>query len=335
MDQIEQKSGKLLNLLSAPRPPPCVIHREMCGIIIDITRGGNVMQKLILALAIVLLGPVSAISQQAPRPTALREIIPGHYAFSSGTFNSGIIVTSEGVVVLDALNSESVGRAEREAIAGAIRQPVRFLVSSTFHNNYSKGNVAYADVWKIGHENYRTDLLQLMQREKVPAEEQKARLPNETYRNRVTFYLGGKEIQIRYLGRGHTRGDSIIYVPEDRIAYLSELFFAEQFLYIDDGYGLDWLKTLDSAEALGAEIFVPAHGPIPADPRQTRQGLDRFRQMLVDIRDSVQQEIARGATEEQAVATIRWPQYEKMQGYNAEREVAVRRLYRQMTGALP
>jgi glyoxylase-like metal-dependent hydrolase (beta-lactamase superfamily II) len=293
------------------------------------------MQKLILALAIVLLSSVSTISQQAPRPTALREIIPGHYAFSSGTFNSGIIVTSEGVVVLDALNSESVGRAEREAIAGAIRQPVRFLVSSTFHNNYSKGNVAYADVWKIGHENYRTDLLQLMQREKVPAEEQKARLPTETYRNRVTLHLGGKEIQIRYLGRGHTRGDSIIYVPEDRIVYLSELFFAEQFLYIDDGYGLDWLKTLDAAEALGAEIFVPAHGPIPTDPRQTRQGLDRFRQMLVDIRDSVQQEIARGATEEQAVATIRWPQYEKMQGYNAEREVAVRRLYRQLTGALP
>jgi len=165
-------------------------------------------------------------------------------------------------------NSENVGKAEREAIANTIRQPVRFLVSSTFHNNYSKGNGAYADVWKIGHENYRTDLLQLMQREQVPVEEQKARLPNETYRNRVTLYLGGKEIQIRYLGRGHTRGDSIIYVPQDRIAYLSELFFAEQFLYIDDGYGLDWLKTLDAVEDLGAEIFVPAHGPMPADPRE-------------------------------------------------------------------
>ena len=116
---------------------------------------------------------------------------------------------------------------------------------------------------------------------------------------------------------------------------LSELFFADQFLFINDGYGLDWLQALDAVEALGAEIFVPAHGPIPADPRETRQGLGRFRQMLVDIRDAVQKEIARGATEDQAVATIRWPQYEKMQGYNAEREVAVRRLYRQLTGALP
>ena len=292
------------------------------------------MDKSTLGLAMVILCAAPASSQQAQRPTALREIIPGHYAFSSGSFNSGIVVTGEGVVVLDALNSENVGKAEREAIANTIRQPVRFLVSSTFHNNYSKGNSAYADVWKIGHENYRTDLLQLMQREKVPAEEQKARLPNETFRNRLTLYLGGKEIQIRYLGRGHTRGDSIIYVPQDRIAYLSELFFAEQFLYIDDGYGLDWLKTLDAVEGLGAEIFVPAHGPIPTDPRETKQGLGRFRQMLVDIRDAVQKEIARGATEDQAVATIRWPQYEKMQGYNAERGVAVRRLYQQLTGTL-
>jgi glyoxylase-like metal-dependent hydrolase (beta-lactamase superfamily II) len=297
--------------------------------------GGKAMQKSILGLAFVLLSSCSAFSQQTQRPTALREIISGHYVFSSGTLNSGLIATSDGVVVLDALNSESVGKAEREAIANTIRQPVRFLVSSTFHNNYSKGNVAYADVWKIGHENYRTDLLQLMQKEKVPTEQQIARLPNETFRERVTLYLGGKEIQIRYLGRGHTRGDSIIYVPQDRIAYLSELFFAEQFLYIDDGYGLDWLKTLDAVEGLGAEIFVPAHGPIPADPRETRQGLGRFRQMLVDVRDAVQKVVAQGATEDQAAAMIRWPQYEKMQGYNVEREVAVRRLYRQLTGALP
>jgi len=305
------------------------------------------MLKSAIGLFIVLLSCCSALSQQAQRnpagqaaaernrPDALREIIPGHYVFSSGTFNSGIIVTSDGVVVLDALGSEPVARAERQAIADKIGQPVRFLVSSTFHDQYSKGNLAYTDVWKVGHEIYRTDLLGLMQREEVSADEQKARLPNETYRDRMTLYLGGKEIQILHVGRAHTRGDSIIYVPQDRIAYLSELFFANQFLWISDGYGLDWLKSLDAVEALGAEIYVPAHGPIPADPRETQQGLRRFRQMLVDIRDAVQKEIARGATQEQAVAAIRWPQYEKLQGYEAQRETAVRRFYLQLTGALP
>jgi glyoxylase-like metal-dependent hydrolase (beta-lactamase superfamily II) len=277
-------------------------------------------------------GQANAASQPAG---GLRQIIPGHYVYASATYNSGIIGTSEGVVVLDALNSEAVARAQREAMERTIHQPVRVLVSSTFHDNYSKGNVAYADVLKIGHENYRTDLLALMQRQKVSGEEQRARLPNQTFRDRMTLYLGGKEIQILYVGRAHTRGDSILFVPQDRIVYLSELYFSNQFLFINDGYGLDWLRALDAVEALGADIFVPGHGPIPSDPRETREGLRRFRQMLVDVRDAVQKEIARGATEEQAVATVRWPQYEQLQGYAAQRETAVRRLYQQLTGKLP
>jgi glyoxylase-like metal-dependent hydrolase (beta-lactamase superfamily II) len=232
------------------------------------------------------------------------------------------------------LNTEAVARAQREAIASTIRQPVRVLVSSTFHDNYSKGNIAYADVLKIGTEDYRTDLLALMQRQKVPAEEQAARLPDQTFRDRLTLYRGGKEIQILFVGRAHTRGDSIIFVPQDRIVYLSELYFADQFLFINDGYGLDWLRALDAVEALGADIFVPGHGPVPADPKETRQGLRRFRQMLVDVRDAVQKEVARGATEDQAVAAIKWPQYEKLQGYDAQREIAVRRLHQQLTGKL-
>ncbi len=293
------------------------------------------MPKSMLGVILLLVGCAAAFSQEGTPAGALRQIIPGHYLYSSSTYNSGIIVTDEGVVVLDALNSEAVARAQRAAMASAIRQPVRVLVSSTFHNNYSKGNVAYADVLKIGHEHYRTDLVDLMRREKVSAEEEKARLPNQTFRDRMTLYLGGKEIQILYVGRAHTRGDSIIFVPQDRIVYLSELYFADQFLFINDGFGIDWLRALETVEALEADIFVPGHGSIPSNPRETREGLRRFRQMLVDVRDTVQKEIARGATEDQAVAAIRWPQYEKLQGYDAQRETAVRRFYQQLTGKLP
>lgn len=306
------------------------------------------MTKSIIALLIALASGLLVFSAKAQerddarlkpaernRTGTLRQLIPGHYVFSSTSFNSGVIATSEGVVVLDALSSEAIARKEREAISSVIQQPVRFLVSSTFHNNYTWGNVAYQDVIKIGHENYRADLLAQMQHDRAPPEEQKARLPQQTYRDHMTLYLGGKEIQILYLGRGHTRGDSIIFVPQDRIAYVSELFFSDQFLYITDGYGISWLKTLEAVEALPADIIVPGHGPIPEDPKETRQGLHRFRQILVDLRDAVQEEIARGATEDQAAAAIKLPRYEKMQGYTSQREVAVRRMYREMTGRLP
>src|SRR5437660_4551773 len=271
---------------------------------------GDAMLKSTLAALLSALVCVALFARQPPRSPAgqaaaavnpmgeLRQIVPGHYVYSFTTYNSGIIVTSEGLVVLDALNSEATARAQREAMASTIRQPVRILVSSTFHDNYSKGNVAYADVLKIGHENYRTDLLELMQRQKVSAGEQQARLPNQTFRDRMTLYLGGKEIQVLYVGRAHTRGDSILYVPQDRIVYLSEVFSAGQFLFMNDGYGLDWLKAVETAAGLGAEIFVPGHSSIPADPKQSREEFHHYRQMLVDVRDSVQQAIARGTTEE-------------------------------------
>src|SRR3984957_13707417 len=128
--------------------------------------------KSTVGLAVVLLSCASAYPQQTQRgqTSSIREIIPGHYTFSSGDLNSGIIATSEGVVVFDALDSEAVARVQREAIANTIRQPVRFLVSSPYHNPYSKGNSAYADVWKIGHEFYRTDLVRQLEREKASPE---------------------------------------------------------------------------------------------------------------------------------------------------------------------
>jgi hypothetical protein len=61
----------------------------------------------------------------------------------------------------------------------------------------------------------------------------------------------------------------------------------------------------------------------PRTPGKRDKSSAAFRQMLADIRDAVQQAVTRGATEDRAVATIRWPQYEKMQGYDAEREGAV------------
>src|SRR6202035_5029765 len=128
--------------------------------------------KSTIGPVVVFVCCASAYSQQTQRgqTSSIREIIPGHYMFSSGDLNSGIIATSEGVVVFDALDSEAVARTEREAIANKTWQPVRFLVSSPYHNPFSKGNVAYADVWKIGTELYRTDLLRQMERDKASLE---------------------------------------------------------------------------------------------------------------------------------------------------------------------
>ena len=298
---------------------------------------------MLLLIVVALYGGTTAQTQtpaadSAARTGSLRPIIPGHYVYATNNggrlFNSGVVATNDGVLVFDALDTDAIARAEREAIANLIRQPVRYLVSSPFHDPFNGGSAVYADVFKIAHENYRAGLMDQMQRGKVPADVQRARLPNATFRDRMTFYLGGKEIQVLHFGSAHTTGDSVLFVPQDRIAYLSEVFFNEEFPNMAGGYGVSWVKALDALRALDADIFIPGHGPIPDDPKQTRAALDRARQILVDARDGIQSEIARGATEDQAVEAVKLDQYSKLYAFMGQREVVLRLIYRELKGTL-
>lgn len=302
----------------------------------------TITRAMLLSLLLALQSAAAAqgpAAERAPTSGTLRQIIPGHYVYTQNNagrlFNSGVVAGSDGVLVFDALDSEALARSERQAIAGVTTQPIRYLVSSVFHDPFSKGNLAYADVLKIGHETYRAGLLDQMQRGRLSDEEQRARTPNVTYRDRMTFYLGGKEIQVLHFGAAHTKGDSILFVPQDRIAYMSEVFFNEEFPNMAGGYGVSWIRVLDAVRALDADIFIPGHGPIPDDPRQTRAALDRARQILVEARDGIQNQIARGATEDQAVAAVPLQQYEKLYAFAAQREVVLRRIYKELKGTLP
>jgi len=301
------------------------------------------MAKLAMSLVIVLTLPGAAAAQappanRAPTSGTLRQIIPGHYVYTQNNagrlFNSGVVATSDGVLVFDALDSEALARSERQAIAGVTQQPIRYLVSSPFHDPFNGGSAVYADVFKIAHENYRAGLIDQMQRGNVPSDVQQRRLPNATFRDRMTVYLGGKEIQVLNFGNAHTRGDSVLFVPQDRIVYMSEVFFNDEFPNMAGGYGVSWIRVLDAVKALDADIFIPGHGSIPDDPKQTRALLDRMRQVLVDTRDRIQNEITRGATEDQVVATVTLQQYEKMPQFAGTREAVVRRIYKELKGTL-
>jgi len=297
-----------------------------------------------LVTSLILLALHGSLAAQAPatnqaaRTGSLKQIIPGHYVYTTNNegrlFNSGVVATTDGVLVFDALDTDAIARAERQAIANVIKQPVRYLVSSPFHDPFNGGSAVYADVFKIAHENYRAGLIDQMQRGNVPADVQRMRMPTATYRDRMTFYLGGKEIQVLHFGSAHTKGDSVLFVPQDRIAYLSEVFFNEEFPNMAGGYGVSWVRALDALKALDADIFIPGHGPIPDDPKQTRAALDRARQILVDARDGIQNEIGRGATEDQAVAAVKLDQYSKLYAFMGQREVVLRRIYRELKGTL-
>jgi cyclase len=295
----------------------------------------------IIVAAFLSMFPSHLSAQEYDRSYGLKELKRGYYVYLHGddtpgvssTFNNGIIVTNEGVVVIDTQRTEAIAAKVREAISRVTSQPIRFLISSTPHNPFTGGNAVYADTFKIGHENYRTSLLKLLQKDS--AEQMKKKLPNQTFSERLTLYLGGKEIQIIYLGNAHSQADTIVYVPEDRIVYMGETFYSDEFPYISEGYSLNWMRAIEAAEALKADIYVPGHGFLPKNLNDTRAGLRSHWQMLKDVREAVQKQVARGAAEDETVSAIDLPQFKKFKGYERALEIAVRRIYREMTARLP
>ncbi len=293
-------------------------------------------------LAFILFAmPTCPRAQELDRSYGLRELKPGCYVYLhdddtpgvSSTFNNGIIVTHEGVVVMDGQRNEEITRRVRESISKVTSQPIRFLINATYHTPFTGGNAVYADTLRIAHENCRADFLKLLKDE--PESERMKKISQVTYSNRMTLFLGGKEIQVLYLGRAHTRGDSIVFLPEDRIAYLGEIFYLNEFPYISEGYSGDWLRTLEAVEALKADIFVPGHGFLPKDLKESRAWIHRQWQVLKDVRDAVQKQVDRGASEDEAVRSIELPQLKKFKGYERALEIAVRRIYRELTVGLP
>jgi cyclase len=83
--------------------------------------------------------------------------------------------------------------------------------------------------------------------------------PNVTYTRRMTLYQGQREIQLLFLGRGHTQGDTVVYLPKERIVCTGDLM-ESQLAYMGDAMFDEWLTTLDALKELDFGTVLPGHG---------------------------------------------------------------------------
>ena len=103
----------------------------------------------------------------------------------------------------------------------------------------------------------------------------------KTVAEKRVINLGGTEIDVMFLGRAHTGGDLEVYLPREKILFMSEVFSNRIFPSMANGYPTEWLETLKKAEQMDAAIYVPAHGFIdsPAilreEERTYRSALER------------------------------------------------------------
>lgn len=278
------------------------------------------------AICIVLMGVLlvgsPAAAQEPDHETT--EIVEGVYEFRWQTHNSFFVVTPEGVVAFDPISMEAA-----ERYAGEIRRHMeggglRALVYSHHHADHATGAPALFgglnEAPILAHENAHAPLAERADPDLPP--------PDVTFTERMVLRLGGRTLELHYLGEGH--GDDVIvaYLPEERVVFAVD-FVQHDMVGFRDLAGTRYpelLEAMERLQALDYERIVFGHGP-PGD----RQAVERQIRYYRDLEEAVSEAIDAGLTEEEAVREVELPAYRDWRGYDDWFHMNVRRMYRWLT----
>jgi glyoxylase-like metal-dependent hydrolase (beta-lactamase superfamily II) len=216
-----------------------------------------------------------------------RELAPGVYAVvgdtgrgSEGRPNAGFIVTSEGVVVIDALASPRDGARLLETIRRTTKQPVTWLVLTHHHPDHHFGAIVFkrAGAKVIAHPDRRTlaleggedaliaDWVRVVGLDAMRGFEF-ADTPDRPVTGSDTLRMGGTTIVVTHPGAGHTAGDLMIWLPKARVLFAGDLLVEDGVTMMVDGSSKALSKALDAIDHLDPRVVVPGHGAIPEHPR--------------------------------------------------------------------
>ncbi len=126
--------------------------------------------------------------------------------------------------------------------------------------------------------------------------------PIITLDDSLTVRDGTHEVQLLYLGAGHTNGDVVLFLPSEKVAFLGDLFFNAALPNTQDAILLDWIKTLGEVLRLDAEKFVPGHGPVGG-----RKDVQEFLRYLEELKALVAPAVNRGDTLDQVLHDVHLP----------------------------
>jgi cyclase len=106
--------------------------------------------------------------------------------------------------------------------------------------------------------------------------------PNVTLKDRMTLYRGGREIQIRYLGRGHTAGDVVVFLPNEKVVLTGD-FLTAGMSNLSDSFPDEWIASLDELKKLDFDTVLPGHGDAFTDKAKIGYWQDYLRDVWAEV----------------------------------------------------
>jgi cyclase len=270
--------------------------------------------------------------------TGLVEVGPDAYAYvqaggGTGISNAGLIAGDEGALAVDALFMPPMTQAFLSAIKRVTQKPVRQLVNTHHHADHTMGNQFFLPTQIISHANCRREMLRVglptdRLAELVPQFADQLRqinltLPDVTFDDRLVLHFGDRVIELIYLGPAHTIGDTVVYLPQDKLLFAGDIAFHYVTPLAFEGHVSGWIKVIDRISKLDIETVVPGHGPVGG-----KAELREMRDYLALLRREAKKCFQEGMNDWQAAKAIRLRWYG--QWVDSQRVLAnVRKLYQE------
>ncbi len=215
---------------------------------------------------------------------------------AEGDPNTGIIIGDDAVLVADTQATPAMAQDVIRRIREVTDKPIKYVVLTHYHAVRVLGASAYQpqqilasqDTYDLIVERGEADKASEIGRfprlfrnvETVPAG---MTWPTITFSGKLTLWLGKLEVQLIQLGRGHTKGDTVVWLPQERTLLSGDLVEFDATPYAGDAYFQDWPQTLTNIAALKPLALVPGRGPALKGEAQVREGLDATGAFISDV----------------------------------------------------
>jgi glyoxylase-like metal-dependent hydrolase (beta-lactamase superfamily II) len=314
---------------------------------------------LSIALTSTLSGQVRQTGDVAKRGLAptdfprTKQLAPGVYSYEAlrggdpggqMTTVSLIVISNDGVLVADGQGTVAQTQEMVDWIKKTTMQPITYVVICSDHGDHTGGNAAFPE---------GTTFLAHPTSKKVLEDAGRAPAKTEVVAHRRVIHLGSSDVEVLFLGRAHTGGDLHVYVPKDKVVFMSEAYLHWLFPAMRSAYPVEWIQTLKNAETIDAAWFIPGHGFVD-DAKTLKADLPAYRRAVEQVVAEAKrlhdakvpcEAAARGTGGAPAGGAARplceaaqkgsWGDLRNWTLFSSQLETAIRRVYDELDGKLP
>ena len=255
------------------------------------------------------------------KKTSFIKLSDNAYAYTAeGDPNSGVIIGDDGVMVIDTTATPVMAQSLIKHIRSVTDLPIKYVVLTHYHavrvlgasayfNEGGEQIIASRGTYELIVERGEQDMKSEIERfprlfagvESVPG----LSWPTMVFEKEMTIFMGKLEVRLAHIGMGHTKGDTIAWIPSQKICFSGDLVEFDAAAYTGDAQLEEWPATLEALRALGAEKLVPGRGPALVNPQEVNAGIDYTKDFVTTLLQSAKEAVAAKMTLKEAMAHTR------------------------------